>query len=89
MYSYAKSLLGESYCTLSEKLGGEGGGGSEDFAYIADEVPSVTIAISAGSREEGFDIPLRNPKTLLSDDFIRYGSALLAHSALSYFAEKD
>lgn len=89
IFRYAKELFGEDFCTLSDNLGGKGGGGSEDFAYISDIVPSVTVAMSAGSAAEGYDKPLHNPQTMLSDDVIRHGAALLAYSALSYFAEKD
>ena len=86
-YRYAKEVFGDKLCALSESLCGKGGG-SEDFAYISQRVPSVAIAISAGSRSEGYDAPLHNPKTRLSDDVIRHGTSLLAYSALSYFAEK-
>lgn len=88
-YRYALDLFGRDFCDLSENLGKSGSGGAEDFAYIGSEVPSVTVAMSAGSRSNGFDKPLHNSKTVLSDDVIRYGAAYLAYSALSYFAEKD
>ena len=87
VYRYARALFGKENCALSDELGGRGGGGSEDFASICDLVPGVAVAISAGSRSEGFTEPLHNPKVRFSDDVIRYGAALLAYSALSYFAE--
>ncbi len=83
---FARELFGRDSCALSDELG-EGRGGSEDFAYIAKEVPSVAVAMSAGSPAEGYDYPLHNPKTLLNDDVIRRGAALLAYSALRYFDE--
>lgn len=89
VFKYARELFGEDMCALSATLGGRGSGGSEDFAYICSRVPGIAVAISAGSRSEGYNVPLHNPKTVLSDDVIRYGASLLAYSALSYFAEKD
>ncbi len=51
------------------------GGGSEDFAYVSREVPSLMLCISAGSRDEGYTEPLHSPRVRFNEDAIPYGAA--------------
>ena len=83
---YARELFGNDR-VLSSAAARGASGGSEDFAFIAERVPSCAVAISAGSIAEGHSAPLHNPETILSDDSIRHGAAYLAFSALRYFDE--
>ena len=51
------------------------GGGSEDFAYVSREVPSLMLCISAGSKKEGYTEPLHSPRVRFNEDTIPYGAA--------------
>ena len=58
--------------------------GSEDFAYISREVPSVMAAIAAGSPEDGFDHPLHHPAVRFDEAALPVGAALMASAALEF-----
>lgn len=85
-YRAAKALLGEERVFTSEQLsGGEVGktsGGSEDFAYISHEIPSVMIGLAAGEREKGYTCPLHHPKVRFDEEILPIGAALLTAFAL-------
>ena len=78
-----KSEICDATVTTSEELSlemnGSGKGvGSEDFAYISQEVPSVMIGISAGRREDGYTHPLHHESMQIDTSSLFYGSAALA-----------
>ena len=66
---------------LSAETLGSKGGGSEDFAYISHEIPSVMLALSAGSAAEGFTYPLHHPMATFNEESLSVGSAVLARLA--------
>ncbi len=86
----AKALLGEGVYT-SAGLGGDtkkNSGGSEDFAYISHEIPSVMVAIAAGEREKGCGYPLHHPKACFDEEALSVGAALYAHIAMEWLSQK-
>ncbi|MBQ5813055.1 MAG: amidohydrolase, partial [Clostridia bacterium] len=54
---------------------------SEDFAVIAEKVPSVFIYLSAGYLDERGAAPAHNPKVIFNEDVLPIGAACLAHCA--------
>lgn len=54
---------------------------SENFAAIAEKVPSVFMYLSAGYLDERGDAHAHNPKVRFSEDVYPIGSACLAHCA--------
>ena len=60
------------------------GGGSEDFAYISQEIPSVLIVLAAGQKDKGYAYPLHHSKTRFDEDVLWRGSALLAYFACEW-----
>lgn len=64
---YAKELLGPEKAFSVEELNAMGGGsgsktaGSEDFAYVSQEVSSVMLALAAGQPEKGYCYPQHHP----------------------------
>lgn len=61
---YTKELLGQNNAFSMEELsrlnGGKSsakGGGSEDFAYITQEVPAVMLSLAAGEPKNGYSYP--------------------------------
>lgn len=86
----AKKLLGEGSVFNSQTLGGDtrkNSGGSEDFAYISHEVPSVMLALAAGERKEGYSYPLHHPKVCFDEACLPVGSALYAQIAQDFLAK--
>ena len=60
--------------------GGPTAGGSEDFAYISQLVPSVMAAICAGDSQH----PLHHPKVIFDEEALPYGTAAYASIAVEY-----
>ncbi len=92
----AKKLLGEERAFDSNSLVGDvkaRSGGSEDFAYISQEIPSVMVALSAGEKGKGYAYPLHHPKAKFDEGILPVGSALYARFAMEYlrtfFKEKS
>ena len=82
-----KDLLGKNSVFTTAQLGGgkpQRGGGSEDFAYITQEVPSVMLALAAGEPSKGHCYPLHHPKVTFDEDILATGSAAFAGIACSW-----
>ena len=60
---------------------------SEDFALIAERVPSAFMYLSAGYPDERGDYPAHNPKVQFNEDVLPIGAACLAHSAVRWLEE--
>lgn len=71
-------LLGEERVVMTEQPSGA----SEDFALIAERCPSLTVAIAAGKREEGFDASLHHPRARFDEEALPIGAAAYAALAL-------
>ncbi|MDY4193472.1 MAG: peptidase dimerization domain-containing protein, partial [Bariatricus sp.] len=57
---------------------------SEDFAVVAEQIPSVFMYISAGFLDERGAVSAHNPKVLFNEDVLPIGSACLAHCATEW-----
>lgn len=57
---------------------------SEDFAVIAEKVPSVFMYLSAGFEDERGDYSAHNPKVRFNEDVLPIGAAGLAHCAVRW-----
>ncbi len=57
---------------------------SEDFATIAEKVPSTFMYLSSGFTDERGDAPAHNPKVLFNEEVCPIGSACLAHCAVQW-----
>lgn len=62
---------------------------SEDFAEIADIVPSVYIMLSAGFGETGNVPTSHNPGVRFNEETIPVGAAILAHCATRWLEENS
>ena len=60
---------------------------SEDFAFVAEKVPSVFMYLSAGYMDERGDAPAHNPRVQFNEDVCPIGSACLAHCAVRWLEE--
>lgn len=87
---YLKDLLGaHGAFTTAELSGGKPsrGGGSEDFAYISQEVPAVMLVLAAGEPEKGYAYPQHHPKVKFDESVLPIGSAVFVHCAMEYLHE--
>ena len=57
-------------------------GGSEDFAYISHQVPSLMIALAAGNSEEGYIYPQHHPKVNFDEAVLPVGCAVFTYNAI-------
>lgn len=87
---YTKELLGEDKAfNAGELLKITGAkpsksGGSEDFAYISQEVPSIMLALAAGEPSNGYIYPQHHPKVMFDESVLAKGSAVYAYNAFRY-----
>ena len=81
---YMKELFGDAAISLSAMSGGKPGGGSEDFAFVSHEVPTVSMFLVAGSSNDGYIYGQHHPKVRFDDSVLSRGAAAYAHTALRY-----
>ena len=87
---YLKDLLGASHAfTTAELNGGKParGGGSEDFAYVSHEVPSLMLALAAGEPSKGYPYPQHHPKVKFDESVLSTGAAVFVDCAINYLRE--
>lgn len=84
---YLKDLLGPyGAFTTAELSGGKPsrGGGSEDFAYVSQEVPSLMLALAAGEPAKGYPFPQHHPKVKFDESVLSTGTAIFVYTAFEY-----
>lgn len=89
---YMKELLGKGKAFTVAELNAMGGGasksaGSEDFAYVSQRVPSIMLALAAGTPENGYCYPQHHPMAKFDEDVLASGSAVFAYSAARWLEE--
>ncbi|MDO4483463.1 MAG: M20 family metallopeptidase [Clostridia bacterium] len=89
---YMKELLGPRMAFSVAQLQQGGGGasksaGSEDFAYISQQVPAVMLALAAGHPEEGYTYPQHHPMVKFDNEALPYGAAVYAYGAMRWLEE--
>ena len=78
-------LLGkEKVFTTDELSKGKGGSGSgsEDFAYVSHELPSIMLGLVAGQLEKGYEYNLHHPKVRFDMDALVYGAAIYSAAGI-------
>ena len=61
--------------------------GSEDFAYVSHELPTIMLALAAGDPREGYCYPQHHPKAKFDEAALVPGSAIYAYTAVRWLAE--
>lgn len=75
----AKDIVGQNMVAISPPLAG-----TEDFAYISNQVPAVMVYLGGGSVEEGYEYGLHSPSMVFNEDILPIGASLYAHVATEY-----
>lgn len=87
---YVRELLGNEK-TLSAAQMNSGGlsktAGSEDFAHVSQEVPSIMLALAAGEPEKGYKYPQHHPQVKFDEEALTAGCAVYAYTAMRWLEE--
>lgn len=91
-FKYVEELLGKEMAFTVEELNSMAGqasksAGSEDFAYISQEVPSIMLALAAGQPEKGYCYPGHHPKVMFDEEALAFGSSIYAYVAIRWLME--
>lgn len=91
---YIKELLGPTKAFTAGQLNAMSGAGkapkstgSEDFAYVSQEVPSIMFALAAGHPNDGYCYPQHHPKAKFDEAVLPSGSAVYAYTAMRWLEE--
>ena len=80
-----KGQLGERMVLNAADLGGNmRGGGSEDFAYVSQQIPSIMLALAAGQPEQGYPYPQHHPRVRFDERVLSTGTAVFVASAFGF-----
>ena len=82
--SSLRSLFDPRMVLNAADLGGARGGGSEDFAYVSQQVPALMLALAAGEPAKGHTFPLHHPKVTFDESILPIGAAAFAHAAVEW-----
>ncbi|MBP3305865.1 MAG: amidohydrolase [Oscillospiraceae bacterium] len=85
VYGILSELLGSD--KVSRSPAGARGGGSEDFAYVSQRVPSLMLALAAGEPDKGFPYPQHHPKVKFDESVLSTGAAVFTGTAIQWLAE--
>ena len=83
---YTKEMLTDKMVIV--ETAGSGGMGSEDFALVAERVPSICVALAAGSPADGYTHPLHHPMIKFDENALPYGAAIYANAAIRFLKGK-
>ncbi len=96
MEIYLKELLGEDNTFSVRDLNAKRGiskasktAGSEDFAYVSQEVPSIMLALAAGQPEKGYRYPQHHPMVKFDESVLAVGSAVYTYTAMRWLEEHE
>lgn len=85
---WLREVLGDRMVLSAADLpGNTRGGGSEDFAYVSQQVPTLMLALAAGCSNEGFTHQLHHPKVRLDERAMPFGAAALAQCAIRFLED--
>lgn len=92
---YARELLGEQgaynqsqFTAMSGGNASRLAGGSEDFAYVSQEVPSIMLALASGEPDKGYRYPQHHPQVDFDESVLASGSAVYAYLAARWLEEQ-
>ena len=86
-FGYLSEMLGQGVMDMTSLTGGKPGGGSEDFAFVSHEVPTVSMFLAAGNAKEGYTYGQHHPKVRFDDSILYRGTVAYTYMALRWLAE--
>ena len=86
---WTRQLLGPDRTLTQKQLAGKvRSSGSEDFAYVSQQISTIMVSLAAGSREEGHLYPLHHPKVTFSEEALAAGTAVLVNTAIRWLESR-
>ena len=86
---WTRQLLGPDRTLTQKQLAGKvRSSGSEDFAYVSQQISMIMVSLAAGSREEGHLYPLHHPKVTFSEEALAAGTAVLVNTAIRWLESR-
>ena len=86
--TYLTELLGKQMVLSAADFGKPmRGGGSEDFAYVSQEVPALMLALAAGEPGRGYAFPQHHPKVKFDEAVLSTGTAAFVCTAMRWLEE--
>lgn len=82
---YLKEMAGEDMVMVTPP--NMRGGGSEDFAYVSQQVPALMVALVAGSSRDGYTVPLHHPKVRFDESALPWGTAAFVQTAIRWLED--
>ena len=85
-----KKLSSQMVSVLSEvfedkaMMAPSGTSGSEDFAYVSQQVPSLMLSLAAGHPQNGYVYPLHHPKVMFDESALIKGTSAFVICAMEY-----
>lgn len=61
--------------------------GSEDFAYVSHAIPTIMLAMAAGTPENGYGYPQHHPKVKFDEEALPFGASIYAYVAMRWLQE--
>ncbi len=86
-FGYLSEMLGQGVMDMTSLTGGKPGGGSEDFAFVSHEVPTVSLFLACGGPAQGCRYSQHHPKVRFDDSVLYKGSAAYGYVAMRWLAE--
>ena len=94
--AYCKELLGnhKAFSTaqlkaMSPNASASKTVGSEDFAYVSQEVPSIMLALAAGEPQNGYCYPQHHPMVKFDEAVLGPGSCIYAYTAMRWLEDHN
>lgn len=84
---YLREILEGGVISAADFPGGSRSGGSEDFAYVSQEVPALMLALAAGEPSQGYQYPQHHPKVTFDESVLPIGTAAFVHTAMRWLEE--
>jgi amidohydrolase len=82
---YTAELLGpERVVDMDRVMGGKKPAVSDDFAFVTERVPGLTVSIGAGSPGEGYLFPVHHPRVRFNEQALPIGAAVYANMAIEW-----
>ena len=84
LFPYIEEVTGEGKTSIIDYPSSYG---SEDFALVANKVPSVALKLGVGSVKEGYSLPIHHPAALFNEKSLPYGAAIYANCAFQWLKD--
>lgn len=85
--TYLTELLGQAVLPPLAGNASRIGGGSEDFAFVSEKVPTISLVLGVGCSDDGYTYPQHHPKAVFDDSVLSQGTAAYAYFAYRWLRD--